>query len=174
MSDYLIHYGVPGMKWGIRKSRPASGMTKQQKKKAKVEKYRNKLAGKSRRYEQYNINSARKEHEKYKDLKRYGRKSGTWLDHLADQWENDTLGNERLEKYSPRTQQALKRLDIAITDRLTTDAEFNKYMRDITIERDASSRRARQWAQTSKDLENMTIDELTTKRDVRKVFRNGH
>ena len=23
--DYLVHYGVPGMKWGVRKARPTSG-----------------------------------------------------------------------------------------------------------------------------------------------------
>lgn len=28
MSDYLIHYGVKGMKWGVRKQRPTSGRTR--------------------------------------------------------------------------------------------------------------------------------------------------
>lgn len=30
--DYLVHYGVKGMKWGVRKSRPRSGMTRKQRK----------------------------------------------------------------------------------------------------------------------------------------------
>lgn len=42
--DYLIHYGVPGMKWGVRKERPSSGRSNQRISKSRSSERRKKVA----------------------------------------------------------------------------------------------------------------------------------
>lgn len=234
MKDYLIHYGVPGMKCGVRKSPQVSSSRqaykqakkdysrayhkaynystthpirqnikgskwkaesqrrwtdaidkaeavrnarkdyKQTKNRVKVENYRDKLAKRSGRYEKYNIDSARSENNRYKDIKRYGRSSKTWQDHLDREWEDKTWDNDFINRQTDRNKAVVKKFDTTINNWLTSDADFNQYVKDIKVNRDAASRRARQWAKTNRDLQNMKIDELTTKKDVRKVYRDGH
>ena len=98
----LIHYGVKGMKWGVRRYQNADGsMTaKGQKRYNKAVAYRDKLANKAKKRADYLTSEADQAESNVKDLKKYGKNSETylrWKKQQYDEREAEYEENNKIE-----------------------------------------------------------------------------
>lgn len=179
--DYLMHYGVKGMKWGVRRYQNSDGSltAKGQKKLAKNEAYRDKLVKKAQRKADRNMSTVKEAEYNIKDLKERGRNSKAYKDYKEskDFWREhdyesknkitDQNGNTYVKKYS----QSWDRIGNDLIDYATSSTK----VQDLIDENHATARRSReaakQWTRNKKDLMNMNVDALTSKKDIRRAYR---
>lgn len=177
-----MHYGVKGMKWGVRRYQNADGTltAKGQKRLAKNEAYRDKLVRKAQRNSDRKRSDAEEAEYNVKDLKERGRNSKAYRDWKeSEDWDRewdyeskhkttDDKGNTYVKKYSTSG----TRLMNEVLDYATAD---NK-VQDLIDENNATARRSREaakkWADNKKDLMNMEVTVLTKKKDIRRMYRD--
>lgn len=160
--DELMHYGVKGMKWGVRRA---------QKRQAKLEKYRKKLVDKSnKKADKYNRDYEYNK-DSVSDLKKYGSKSRTYKEWKAKEdakreWEyEDDLSNTK------RYNNSYTRLGNDILDYMGRDQKVSELISEYESEARSSKRNAEDWTSRNQKLMNMTINELTTKKDIKNAYK---
>lgn len=179
--DYLIHYGVKGMKWGVRRYQNADGSltAKGEKKLAKNLAYRDKLVRKAQRKADRNNSRAKEAEYNVKDLKERGRKSQAYRDwkDSEDSWReyqyesHNKITTDQGQTYHKRYSTSGTRMANDLFDYVGADRK----VQDLIDENNATARRSRdaakKWTKSKKNLMNMSVSEATSKRDIRRTFR---
>ena len=184
-NDYLAHYGVKGQKWGVRRYQNADGSLTNagMKKQAKMEKYRSKLVKKADRKATSNRNSAKRAMNTVQDLKKNGTKSDAYRE-----WKSSTDA-ERAREYEQNN-------NITYTDAMGRSTTYTRSYRtsgnrlindvidygnskqkikELIDESNADAKRyqnnAKKWEKRNKNLMNMEVSSLTSKKDIRRTYR---
>lgn len=180
--DYLMHYGIKGMKWGVRRYQNADGTltAKGEKRLAKNEAYRDKLVKKAQKKADKNKSKAAEAEYNVKDLKKRGTKSQAYRDwkESEDTWREyeyeskNKLTTDQGKTYYKRYSTSGTRLVNDVFDHVNA----NNKVQDLIDENNATARRSRdaakKWTNSKKDLMNMEVSALTKKKDIKKVYRN--
>lgn len=182
-NDYnneLYHYGIKGQKWGVRRFQNADGTltAKGEKRYAKNEAYREKLARIARKKADKYTSRAEEAEYNVKDLKKRGKNSEAYKKWKQEEDRNrereyesknkveDSDGNTYVKKYSTSG----TRLFNEIYDAVGADSK----VQDLIDENNATARRSREtaknWTRTNKELMNMNVTALTKKSQIRSVY----
>lgn len=181
-SNELYHYGVKGMKWGVRRyQNPDGSLTsagksrynkKTEKRINKLEKYRRKKAIKANKNAVKNHKWAHSEKQDIEDLKRKGTFSEVYKRALEAERE------ERAAKYENLTGKDASNRSFAETalDEIYYSVTSEQRLKDLINDKNNQYRSykkaAKKWEAANKNLMNMTIDELTTKQEIKYVYKN--
>lgn len=176
----LYHYGVKGMKWGVRRyQNPDGSLTAKGKKRlAKNEAYRDKLVKKSqKRIDRYNQWESEAK-ANIDDLKKYGKNSATykrWKDEEYVKRESDYEERNKIKgpdgtEYVKRYSKSGKKIIDDIFDGFLADTKVQDLIK--ANDEDAKMFRgyAEQMTKTKSNLMNMDISALTKKSEIRRTY----
>ena len=156
MNNELYHHGIKGMKWGVRKDR----QTASQQRIAKNTRYRNKLANRaSRKVDSYS-RSYKTASQTYDDLKNNGLNSNAWREQVKDAYDYDRMTSNSV--WIPAINYVANSLD---------DRKMQEYMEGVGDQRDYYKAKVDRWTKAHSNLMNMSITEVTSKKDIRSVYR---
>lgn len=139
---------------------------------AKMTKYRDKLANRAQMKKEYNKSTSKKHTEAAEDLQKNGKNSKTYKKYVEQEmrrrdFERDIDGVNKnwrslasLADYMDMNSQYTSKITIA-----KLNAEHNEQAKIYKS-------RAQKWGMTNKKLMNTPISEVTTKRDLRRVYRS--
>lgn len=227
ISDELNHYGVKGMKWGVRKDEryisaknrykdakrasntlynkaykfsarhpitqfikgtknynesnklwgdvhdnfnkeaKAKQNVKDTKKFIKAEKYRDKLSRKAAYKSEFYKQSARDNKSALDDLNKRGRKSDAYRDALSA---HITM-KETEASLSGRTYNGQKALKDILEFESTGRTRIKELRDELNSEYNSDLKNAKTWADRSKALRNTSVSSLTTKKDIKKIYK---
>lgn len=184
-NDYLAHYGVKGQKWGVRRYQNADGSLTNagMKKQAKMEKYRSKLVKKADRKATSNRNSAKRAMNTVQDLKKNGTKSDAYREwksstdaERAREYEQnnnitytDAMGRSTTYTRSYRT--SGNRLINDVIDYGNSKQKIKELIDENNADAKTYQNNAKKWEKRNKNLMNMEVSLLTSKKDIRRTYR---
>ena len=177
-----MHYGVKGMKWGVSRYQNEDGSLtpKGQKRLAKMEKYRTKLATKATKKAKNYKNQAEEAEYNSADLQKRGKNSEAYRKWKREQEEDRAWKYEHEDRNRITTDQgetyvkSYNRSGTKLFDDLYDYATSDSKVQDLIDENNATARRSREaaknWTKTNKKLMNMEVTALTKKSEIRRVY----
>lgn len=180
--DELYHWGVKGMKWGVRRFQNEDGSLTNagQKRYDKMEAYRTKLANKAKKKSDALREQSNEARRNVADLKRNGTKSKAYQDWKEQQdsdreWEYEKKnsfagldGNLYVRKYERSSDRFLNDVD----DYLNSKTRVKELIDENKIISKSAKQEAKRWMASNEKLMNMEVSALTKKRDIKKVYRS--
>lgn len=176
----LYHYGIKGMKWGVRRYQNADGSLtpKGKKRLAKNEALRNKLVNKADKRIKNHTDKAKEAKANIRDLKKHGKNSEVykrWKEaedaKREFEYENENKivgpdGNTYVKKYSTSG----SRFANDLFDSVFSDTTVLKLIDENRNNANFHTERAEKWTNSKSNLMNMNIDELTKKSAIRTTY----
>ena len=151
-NNTLCHYGVKGMKWGVRKEQRRN-------------EYRNKL--------QKRATKKAKKHKEYADIDKYGYKdiekkgisSSFWKEHVRSEYEDFNYNHND----GSTTDQVIGGLR-ALNYYLSNDAR-KEYVSELKLDYKREMQKAKEWTQRQENLMNYPVTKKTKKSELRDIYR---
>jgi hypothetical protein len=177
-NNELYHFGVKGMKWGVRKAeRKAERAAKRQ---HKNEAYKQKLAMKAQRRSAVYKSRADEAARRAEDLKKRGAKSESYRD-----WKEKRTAARRDaynrrhrvvdEKgnvyYTGRYDSSWERMFDDLDDSFSAQTTIHDLINKNNAEAARYTEKAKRWAKNKRNLMNMSVTDLTKKSEIRTVYR---
>ena len=162
--DELYHHGVKGQKWGVRREQRRT-----ERRIAKITKYRDKLARRAKFKASWHESDVEDNKKALADLNKNGRNSEVYKkarDAHFEKKKSDYEWNHGSGTYG--AWQALSDLNSFEMNSRTTMKELRK---ELKSNLDSSTKKAETWASRNKKLMNTPISELTTKEDIKKIYK---
>lgn len=144
----LAHYGVKGMRWGVRRNT----------------KLRDKLASKSDKYAKRNAEAAERNTKAIADVEKFGKKSATFKDMQQIKYD-ETYSKLVIQGYDARSAQ----VNATIMSMTYTPQEAIGRLGSAQAKHAAE---AKAWTARNEKLMNMNMEEVS-RREIRKAYRNG-
>lgn len=176
----LYHHGVKGQKWGVRRYQNKDGSltAKGIKRQNKMDSYRNKLADKAAKKSKRHNSEYEDAMYNVKDLKRNGTNSKAyrdWKDSIdsdrAYEYERRNSINLNGNNYTKSYRSSGERFANDFLDGISSDRTISNLINDNSYEAKKQKDMAKRWATSNKNLMNMEVSALTTKKDIKKVYK---
>ena len=176
----LYHWGIKGMKWGVRRYQNADGSLtpKGKKRLAKNEAYRDKLVGKANKRIERHTGKANEAKANIRDLKKHGKNSETykrWKEQkdVGREYEYESKnkikgpdGTTYVKKYSTSGDRFVNDLFDSVFSDTTVQKLIDENRNNVKFH----TERAKKWTNSKSNLMNMNVDELTNKRAIRTTY----
>lgn len=174
MENELYHYGIKGMKWGIRKKRDTSLRDQQRKDKylsktqSKTQKNRAKLSN-ARSY----MESLKKEGTNHADVKRKAQSDVDWeMDYKISRLDRERMqANPNAKATSQSAKQLASAVVYTFNQKHYDQIAYDSLVSDTQGQIDRYSKKARQWQAANKAV--MDLPASATAREYRKAIRNA-
>lgn len=162
--DYMYHYGVKGMKWGVRRAERI-----EKKQKSRREKYINKTSRKIKK----NKELANFQRSKLRDYKKYGTNHQDVID-LAKE-KADSESSDFFDKYYPDASETFKNASSKFNYELRSSdfkqQAYDELVNDTSEKYKYYSKQAKKWTSANKQVMDLPLD--SSNKDYRKAMRSG-
>ena len=166
------------MKWGVRKDKSGGGFIanfkakRKAKRMAKTEKYRQKLQSRAERNRNANKAFAKANKNKIEDLEKNGMKSETYKKWVKNKTESDFYSD--LYDYGATAAYAGKWMnELKYSDKYVADYKIAELKTRYSHRYESNKKAAKSYLKAQKAMMNLTVDETTKKRDVRRKYREA-
>lgn len=141
---------------------------KDTKRREKLTRYADKLERRAGRKTNRNLENTEEYNRRYQDMKKNGRKSLEWEEHIRSKYLENLTDDDGYER-NPGVVDFLN-AGSHYLDRI----EFNTHMESLKEDRNSYAAAGRQWSKRTENLMNYKISDLSTKKEIKDIYKGKH